>query len=104
MEVHRPPAEPVIEFSATAGPGSTVTYFVADNGAGFDPAYADKLFQPFQRLHGAEFPGTGLGLASVRRIVERHGGQVWADASIGHGATFSFTLGEQQGQPVRQAP
>ena len=86
--------DPVIEFGATTAPGGLVTYFVADNGAGFDPAYASKLFQPFQRLHGAEFPGSGLGLASVRRIIERHGGRVWAEAAVDHGATFSFTLND----------
>ena len=88
-------SQPVIEFGVTTAPGEPDTYFVADNGVGFDPACASQLFQPFQRLHGAEFPGTGLGLASVRRIVERHGGHIWAEAAVDHGATFSFTLNDQ---------
>jgi signal transduction histidine kinase len=68
-------------------------FTVRDNGAGFPPGAASRLFRPFQRLHGAsEFPGTGLGLASVRRIVERHGGQVGASSTPGHGAAFWFTL------------
>jgi signal transduction histidine kinase len=85
-------AVPLIEVGMEPD-GAEPTYFVRDNGCGFDMAHADRLFKPFRRLHsGAEFEGTGIGLSIAQRIVQRHGGRIWAQAAVGQGACFHFTL------------
>lgn len=95
---------PLVEFGAKCAKlGDEAAYFVRDNGAGFDMACVDKLFRPFQRLHPEkDFPGTGIGLATIHRVIDRHGGRVWAEGAVGEGASFHFTLPDLRASPFRQ--
>jgi light-regulated signal transduction histidine kinase (bacteriophytochrome) len=87
-------AQPTVTVGVQKGLTGGPAYFVRDNGVGFDMAYANKLFVPFQRLHPeAEFQGSGIGLVTAQRIIARHGGRIWAEAQVDHGATFFFTVG-----------
>jgi chemotaxis family two-component system sensor kinase Cph1 len=102
IKYSRRSTQPRIVVGSQSSADDTVTVFVRDNGVGFEMQYVDKLFRVFQRLHRTEeFEGTGIGLAIVRRVIERHNGKVWAESAPGQGATFYFSLpagGQKHGQ------
>jgi signal transduction histidine kinase len=88
---YRGPEPPLVRITADYTPAECLVR-VTDNGAGFDPEYAKQIFEPFKRLHGHEYPGSGIGLAICARIVRQYGGRIWADSQPGKGSIFSFTI------------
>lgn len=98
LKYHREGVPPRVHVSASPSESGTARLLIQDNGIGFDPRYAERIFQPFQRLHGrAQYEGTGIGLAICRRIVERHGGTLTATSTEGVGTTFALTLLSEDG-------